>query len=180
MSRRPNLQLAAEDGEAKDLAPRAIPAIVEFQPDAIELEERALPRLAGMTLYAVVALLVAAVLWASFARLDEVVVAKGKLVTMRPSLVVPPMERSVIREILVQPGDRVKAGQVLARLDPTFVAADSGQVQGKLSALDAQIARLEAELAGQPYIAAPDAVPEAQLQARLVSAARAGLCRQTA
>ncbi|QUS36892.1 HlyD family type I secretion periplasmic adaptor subunit [Falsirhodobacter algicola] len=144
-----------------------MPDILAFQPDAVELEEQSPPALARMTLYGVVALLALAVLWSIFARLDEVVVAKGKLVTATPALVVQPLETSVIREIAVKPGDHVTAGQVLARLDPTFVSADGGQLAARLRAMEAEIARLEAELGGQSYAPGPDASEEETLQAAL-------------
>lgn len=173
---RARLSLAAKDGKPAAGAPpeeappppvARIEAVRAFQPDAIELEDRAPPALARITLYAVVALLVAAVGWASYAQMDEVIVARGKLVTQSPALVVQPFETSVIREMLVAPGDRVRKGQVLARLDPTFVAADSGQWEGRLRALDAQIDRLGAELDGHSYDPPAGAGAEARLQARL-------------
>jgi len=52
----------------------------------------------------------------------------------------------------VKAGDVVKKGTVLATLDPTFTHADLLQLQQKLSSDEAGVARLEAELAGQPYV----------------------------
>ena len=42
-----------------------LPVVAEFHPDAVEIEERAPPRVARLTLYSVVALMLAAVIWAS-------------------------------------------------------------------------------------------------------------------
>jgi HlyD family secretion protein len=53
------------------------PVISEFQSDAVELEERAPPRVARMTLYCVTALIISAITWASLSSIDEVVIAPG-------------------------------------------------------------------------------------------------------
>src|SRR5260370_5297230 len=93
------LQLRKENGpersEPGGLSAR-VPAISEFQSDAIEIEERPPPRFARITLYVIAALIVAAITWASLATLDKVVTAKGKLLTTQPNLVVQPLETSVI------------------------------------------------------------------------------------
>lgn len=149
------------------VSPTHQPDIVEFQPDASELEERPLPRLARTTLYAVVLFLVCATIWASLSQIDEIIVAPGKLITTRPTLVVQPLEISVIRSIDVKVGDTVHAGQRLATLDPTFSKADSEQLQGKIEGYDAQIDRIRAELDGKSYIAGPGASGEQLLQMRL-------------
>jgi HlyD family secretion protein len=149
------------------------PEILEFQSDAVELEESAPPGLARLTLYAVALFLACATAWASLSSIDEIVVAPGKLVTTRPMLVVQPLETSIIRSIEVKVGDVVHAGQPLATLDPTFVEADADQLQGKMETLNAQIARIKAELAGKSY--EPPAQPTADeiLQAGLFSQRKA-------
>ncbi|HTJ56865.1 MAG TPA: HlyD family type I secretion periplasmic adaptor subunit [Devosiaceae bacterium] len=142
--------------------PARQPAIMEFQTDAIELEERKPPVLARLTLYAVVLCIVSGVYWASVSNIDEIVVAPGKLITTDPVLVVQPLETSVIRSINIKPGDVVSKGQPLATLDPTFSTADVDQLQAKRDNLDAQIGRIEAELAGRLY-RAPDGASKDQL-----------------
>src|SRR3954447_24028602 len=133
-------------------APRRKPAVVaEFQSDAIEVEERTPPRFARLTLYCVLALIVAAVSWATLSQVDMIVTAQGKLITTRPNLVVQPLETSVIREIHVKAGDRVNKGDLLATLDPTFSQADLDQLRNRVAAFDASIDRLKAELGGFEY-----------------------------
>jgi hemolysin D len=128
-----------------------LPVVAEFHPDAVEIEERAPPRIARLTLYSVVALLLAVVVWASLSRVDTIVVAQGKLITTTASLVVQPLETSVIRDIRVKVGDIVSRGQVLAALDPTFSQADLDNLQIRVSALDAAVARITAELDNREY-----------------------------
>jgi hemolysin D len=138
--------------------------IAEFQSDAIEVEQRSPPRFTRLTLYCVLALILAAVTWASVSQVDMIVTAQGKLITMRPNLVVQPLETSVIREIHVRAGDRVNRGDLLATLDPTFSQADHDQLRNRVGAFDASIARLRAELASSDYVAANLGDADAVLQ----------------
>ncbi|NKL64143.1 HlyD family type I secretion periplasmic adaptor subunit [Rhizobium leguminosarum] len=157
----------APSGKGRELTarPPLPPAIAEFQSDAVELEERAPPRVARMTLYCVTALIASAIIWASVSSIDEVVIAPGKLVTTQPTIVVQPLETSIIRTIEVKAGEVVHVGQTLATLDATFSQADVDQQQAKFSALDAQVRRIEAELAGDDYTAG--GTPDQMLQAQL-------------
>jgi HlyD family secretion protein len=134
--------------------PRRQALVAEFQSDAIEVEQRTPPRIARMTLYCVVALILVAVAWASVSQVDMIVTAQGKLITTRPNLVVQPLETSVIREIHVKAGDAVNRGDVLATLDPTFSQADLDQLRTRVAAFDASINRLKAELGGYEFVVA--------------------------
>ncbi|MBZ6079402.1 HlyD family type I secretion periplasmic adaptor subunit [Microvirga puerhi] len=151
-------------------APKKRPAhVVEFQPDAIEVEERAPPRIARLTLYLTTALIGTAVLWASLTEIDEIATAKGKLITTEPNIVIQPLENSVIRSIKVNVGQSVTAGQILAVLDPTFTEADVQQLQTRFSAADAMVRRLEAELSGRIYLPSDPSSTEQIVEARLAA-----------
>src|SRR3984893_11170182 len=126
--------------------------VAQFQSDAIEVEERTPPRIARVTLYCVVALILAAVTWASVSHVDMIVTAQGKLITTRPNLVVQPLETSVIREIHVRAGDVVNRGAGLATRAPTFSQADLDQLRTRGAAFDATITRLKAELGGYDFV----------------------------
>ncbi|MCO5064176.1 MAG: HlyD family type I secretion periplasmic adaptor subunit [Rhizobiaceae bacterium] len=155
-------------------APKATREIIsEFQPDAIEIEEKAPPRVARITLYTITALIIAGVTWASLASIDEVVVARGKLVTTKPTIVVQPLETSIVRTIEVQPGDVVKAGQTLATLDATFSQADVDRRRTEYAALDAQVKRMEAELLGRNYAAEAGSSPDEMLQVQVFTQRKA-------
>jgi hemolysin D len=149
------------------VGPATSPIISEFQPDAVEIEERSPPRMTRITLYLVAALIAAAVIWASLSTVDEIVTAQGKLTTTRPGLVVQPLETSVIREIHVAVGDVVHRGQALATLDPTFPKADVDALRTRIAAFDATIERLEAELNARNFVPSDPANPEEVAQTRL-------------
>jgi HlyD family secretion protein len=128
-----------------------LPAAIEFQSDARKIDERQPPWIARATLHVLVIAIVVAVAWAAIARVDRVVVASGKLVTTASTIVVQPLETSVVRALSVRVGDIVRKGEALATLDPTFSEADAGQLRGKAKSLAAQIERLEAELDDRQY-----------------------------
>nr|WP_128566507.1 HlyD family type I secretion periplasmic adaptor subunit [Methylobacterium crusticola] len=141
--------------------------VSEFQPDAVAVEERAPPRAARATLYLVTALIATAVAWACLTEIDEIAVARGKLVTTEPNIVVQPLETASIRSIAVAVGQTVSAGDVLAVLDPTFSEADVQQLTARFSAMDAMVSRLEAEFEGRDMPRFDMARPEQALEARL-------------
>lgn len=141
--------------------------IAEFQSDAIEVEQRTPPRVARITLYSILALIVAAVTWASLSRVDTIVIAQGKLIATSPNVVIQPLETSVVREIHVKVGDAVQRGQALATLDPTFSQADVDQLRTRVGALEAAINRLNAELNGQEFVVTDAKNPDEALQGRL-------------
>ena len=74
----------------------------DFLSDAEAIEKESMPWQARATLYVLVALLLAATTWASFAKVDRIVVGRGKLITTTPTIVVQPLEPSMSRSIDVQ------------------------------------------------------------------------------
>ncbi|MBF0273127.1 MAG: HlyD family type I secretion periplasmic adaptor subunit [Magnetococcales bacterium] len=119
----------------------------------------------GVVLYLLTTLMITAVLWATFSEVDRIVVARGKLVTTTGSVVLQPLETSVIRSIDVREGRMVRQGEVLGTLDPTFATADVNQLEMRLNSLNVQIERLDAELQAKPprFTAAADALLQEQL-----------------
>jgi HlyD family secretion protein len=75
----------------------------------------------------------------------------GQVVTTEPTVVIQPLDPSIIKSLDVQEGQHVRKGQLLVRLDPTFTAADVEALRAQQVSLAPQIARCEAELAGLPY-----------------------------
>ncbi|MGH7096536.1 MAG: HlyD family type I secretion periplasmic adaptor subunit [Stellaceae bacterium] len=116
-----------------------------------------------IVLWLLLALIVAAAAWLALARVNIIISANGRLATSANTIVVQPLETSVVRQVLVHMGDKVKKGQVLAVLDPTFAEADVRALSAKLNHLRALCDRLAAELAGRLYAPAnpdPDALTQ--------------------
>jgi hemolysin D len=104
-----------------------------------------------LVLWLLAGLLAALAIGLAITKVDMVVAANGKIITTDSQIVVQPIETSVVRSVAVKVGDRVKTGDVLATLDPTFSEADAAELSAKLRNLNAAYARLEAELAGVEY-----------------------------
>lgn len=101
------------------------------------------------------------VIWASLGYIDEVVRGKGKVVPSRQVQVVQSLDGGVVEEILVRPGERVDAGQVLLRLDPTRSTSSLGENKAESLALKAKAARLEALASGEPFVVPDDVLQQA-------------------
>ena len=94
--------------------------------------------------------------WAALAHISSAVVAGGLVVVESNVKRVQHREGGIVGEILVANGDRVKAGDLLVRLDDTLVKANLGVVMKDLSERKARRARLEAERDGAESITFPD------------------------
>jgi HlyD family secretion protein len=146
---------------------------IEFLPDADEIELRPLPAFARITLPVLVTALVVAIIWASFSKIDEVVVANGRLINPGGNIVVQPLETSIVQSIDVQVGQVVRKGERLATLDPTFAQADEQTLRAKLRSLTTQSEGLTTELSGANGASAKNADADALLQSRLSAERRA-------
>src|SRR5260370_24410021 len=128
-----------------------LPAAIDCQSDARKIDERRPPWVARATLYVLVAVIIIAITFGAIAKVDRIVVAPGKLVTTASTIVVQPLETSVVRSLEARVGDIVRQGETLATLDPIFSEADADQLRGKIKSLTAHIERLEAEIDDTTY-----------------------------
>jgi HlyD family secretion protein len=83
--------------------------------------------------------------WAATAELSGAVVAAGNLVVDTNVKKVQHPTGGVVGELRVRDGDRVKAGDILVRLDETQTRANLGIIESSIDELGARQARLEAE-----------------------------------
>jgi membrane fusion protein, hemolysin D len=141
--------------------------ILEYQPDAVEIEERPVSGKVRWVLYLILGSLIAVVVGAIVFQVDRIVVAEGKLITTSPMIVVQSLNTAVIRSIEVQVGDVVEKGQLLATLDSTFTSADLSQLSKQQLTLASQIRRIGAELTGKSFSALPEEGEDGRLQEHL-------------
>jgi hemolysin D len=143
-----------------------LPAILEFQSPSQAITAAPIPRTARGTIWVIFSMFAAGLMAMGLIPIDRVVTAQGKVVSRVPLLVVQPLEISVVRSIDVTEGQSVRTGDVLARLDPTFAAADVGASEALVSTLQAEVLRMQAEATGRPFTATgPD--PNLSLQASI-------------
>lgn len=146
-------------GQARSLPPlfgskRAdptLPVILEFQQPSSAIINAAVPRSAQGTVWIVASMVAAMTVIAAVFPVDQVVTTRGIVVSEAPTILVQPLDTSIVRSIDVREGQRVHAGDVLARLDPTFAEADLVALEDQANSLEAEAARLRDESDGQPF-----------------------------
>ncbi|HUK57949.1 MAG TPA: HlyD family type I secretion periplasmic adaptor subunit [Stellaceae bacterium] len=93
--------------------------------------------------------------WSAFAPLESAVVAGGVVVSDSHRKTIQHLEGGIIKEILVQDGDAVTAGEILVRLDDTKARTAYATAAGELRDARAAEARLVAERDGTDAITFP-------------------------
>mgnify|MGYP001435439812 CR=1 FL=1 len=121
----------------------------EFLPEAAEIEETPPSPFGRIILWTIVLVMVAAFLWSYFGKVDEEVVARGKVIPDGMVKVIQPRETGVIRGIHVVEGQKVKKGDLLIELDPTITQAEMESSGRSLKINRYDMERLKAELKGE-------------------------------
>lgn len=152
----------------------AVSRRLEFLPAILQLQEQAPSPLPRVVLWTLFALIGALMLWASFGKLDVVAVAQGRLVPKFQLRIVQPAEGGVMRELLVKEGERVHAGQVLARMDARATEADAATAQNEIALRQLQLRRIDAELGGARLLVLRRDSPRLHAQVEAQREARAG------
>ncbi len=96
------------------------------------------------------ALILISLVWAWFGVLDEVSTGTGKVIPSSRDQVLQSLEGGILTELYVHEGDRVKAGQVVARLDATRSQSSVGESAARYRAALAAASRLRAEVNDDP------------------------------
>ncbi len=94
--------------------------------------------------------------WAFGAPLAAAVISQGSFVATGQNKTVQHLEGGIIKEILVNEGDKVKAGQPIIQLDGTAARANDRQLFLRRARLEAISARLHAEQEEKPTLEVPD------------------------
>ena len=96
------------------------------------------------------------ILWAAFAWVDEIVRANGAFISSSRPQIIQNLEGGILSELLVNAGDVVERGDVLARLHGTQFKSSVEELRDQITALEIRRLRLEAELAGQYDFTVPE------------------------
>jgi membrane fusion protein, adhesin transport system len=110
---------------------------------------------ASLLLGAIVALIVAAIVWAAVTEIDDVTRGDGRIVPSQNVQMLQAAEPGVLSALHVAEGDVVQAGDLVMELDGTLMTSQLDQEVQRTIALRAQIARLEAELSDAQTIEIP-------------------------
>jgi len=96
----------------------------EFLPAAEEIVETPAAPLGALVVWLVTLLLMVALAWSYFGRIDIVAVANGKISTEGSNKIIQPAISGVVTSINVHEGQRVKKGETLLALDRTTAEKD--------------------------------------------------------
>ena len=95
-------------------------------------------------LYIMVLALIALLIWAAHAPLDEVARGDGRVIPSRQLQVLQSMDGGIVEEILVREGQIVEQGDLLLRIDPTRAVSSLQESRAQFASLTAEVARLQA------------------------------------
>ena len=116
-----------------------------------EVTQSQKPIQARVILYVIVVLFICLIIWAGFAKVDEITRGEGKVIPSQQMQVIQSVDGGVVEEVLVQEGDRVKKGDLLIRIDPTRFTSNLNEVNAKIFALQTKVRRLTAQVNGTAY-----------------------------
>ncbi|WP_283130573.1 HlyD family type I secretion periplasmic adaptor subunit [Enterovibrio norvegicus] len=87
------------------------------------------------------------IVWASLSSLDQVTRGEGKVIPSSQVQLIQSLDGGILQEMYVKEGMIVEKGQPLARIDDTRFRSDVAQQEEEDSSLNANIIRLQQELA---------------------------------
>ena len=121
--------------------------LAAFLPAALEIQQTPPNPLARWLAWSLLALVVLAVLWACFGRVNIVATAEGKIIPSSRVKQIQPLDKGVVKAILVHEGEYVVPGQALIELDTTLSTADRKRLQSERHSSLLQLAVKRALLA---------------------------------
>ena len=121
--------------------------------DQLEAATRLKPsKASNIMLWSITAMIALFIIWASFAKIEELTRGQGQVVPTQEIQIVQSLEGGLLQELLVGQGDRVTKGQVLMRLSDVMFSSEERGAEAKSDSLKLKIARLEAEAAGKEFV----------------------------
>lgn len=124
--------------------PRRSADELAFLPAHLELTDTPVSPASRWIMRTIMAFFTVALLWACIGKLEIVAVGPGKTVVGSRTKVIQPLEAGVVKRILVQDGQVVKAGDLLIELDATAAEADYQRADEALMAATLAELRLTA------------------------------------
>lgn len=150
----------------------------DMNPDRIKRLENAHLGRYSLVVWLLLVALVSFSIWASVFEIDQVARGAGEVIPSSRVQLIQAVDGGVLSELNVQEGDRVKVGQVIARLDQRRIQAAVREIEARLSALKAKQARLRGEVTGVSSLEFPPetrAYPEIiRVESALFEQRRAG------
>ncbi|WP_208456805.1 HlyD family type I secretion periplasmic adaptor subunit [Burkholderia sp. BCC0397] len=124
-------------------------------------------------LYVVAVVLVVALVWAHFARVEEVTRSDATVVSPSREQWIQSLEGGIVQSVAVREGEVVEKGQLLAKIDPARAQSSYREVLTKALELKANVSRARAEAYGAPLAFPEDVTREPGLVAQATATYRA-------
>lgn len=105
----------------------------EFLPDALEIVESPGSPLGSFMIWLIFIIIVSAIAWTYFGKVDIVATSRGKIVPNGNVKVVQAFEEGVVTGIYAEDGEKVKQGQLLMDLDTVMKDVDNSTYNKLLS-----------------------------------------------
>lgn len=122
--------------------------VTRYLAQSVFLEEAGTANLIRTATITISVTIVGFIVWAWLTRVDEIAITSGEVVPSGQVQTVQHLEGGIIAEIKINDGDRVEAGQILLRLDPSAVLAERDQARARYANLRLQAERLRAVASG--------------------------------
>lgn len=118
----------------------------EFLPAALAVQETPPSKTARLLAWILIALVLAALLWALLGKMDIIVNAPGKIIPSQRIKTIASIETASIRKLEVEDGQTVKAGQTLLELDTSVLQTEHDKALGDRNQAVLALARNQALL----------------------------------
>lgn len=92
------------------------------------------------------------IIWASMSKIESVARARGNIIAAQRTQIIQAATDGVISQINISEGQHVKKGETLANMEQEQALAALQDIQGKVAALRASQARLQAEVYGRSLV----------------------------
>ena len=124
----------------------------EFLPPAVEILEKPPSPAGRILIWVILALFLLAILWSFIGEIDEVVVARGKVIPIGYTKVLQSEDKGIVKRILAQEGQKVRQGDLLMELDRTMSESDLNALKKEIAYYNTSIRRIMAELEDKPFL----------------------------
>ncbi len=134
--------------------------LMDFAADADYAILKQEPVRARALLRALILIAILFLVWAGFAKMNEVTRGEGKVIPYSQIQILQSMDGGIVAELLVHEGDVVQKDQVLIRIDQTRFLSSVKESRAQYLSLLAKAARLRAIAEGSPFVSPADVVKE--------------------
>jgi len=137
----------------------------DFMPDILAADLKKESQIAPLLLLTISLTFIILIIWAAFSEIDEITRGEGTIIPSTKLQVVDHLEGGIIQSIHVNEGDIVEKNQLLLNIDNTIAQARFNEGQTLYYRFIASVARLRAQISGQPFIVPQEVQEKAPLEA---------------